>query len=367
MKKKAKICFVVAPGGQVGGGMGRVKDYILAAQLSEDSDLRFVPLVTRDQRGAKFSLLLLLSAIFRVWTDAILGRVGLVHVNFGDNGSAFRKSLIIAAAFVARVPVLLHLHAVELERQHEDGGRARRWLIAIPFRMSTSIAVLGVRWKRWLTEDLGVPPKKIDVLWNGVPVGSERRLSQTAKNQPARVLFLGNLMERKGVADLLEAMASLPKPWQWRLQMAGGGDVDRYREMARNLQIDSHVEFLGWLDQETARRAVVDARLLVLPSYEEGLPLVILESLGLGTPVVCTPVGSIPEVLTDGETALFATPGDKEGLAAAIGRLLGDSSLCQTLSVNGRALYTRLFSINAFHANLATIYQVRYALNLQFQ
>lgn len=347
--------------------MGRVKDYILAARLAEDSDLRFVSLVTRDQRGAAFSMLLILRAIVRVWREALFRRVGLVHVNFGDNGSALRKSLVIAAASIVGVPVLLHLHAVELERQYKNGNWLLRRLMAVPFQMSMSIAVLGMRWKRWLVDDLGISAEKIDVLWNGVPVEVDGPFLVPNEGGGAQVLFLGNLMERKGVTDLFAAMASLPEPRKWRLLMAGGGDIERYRETARGLQIDSQVEFLGWLDQQAARRAVMGADMLVLPSYEEGLPLVILESLGLGTPVVCTPVGSIPEVLIDGETALFAQPGDRIGLASAIRRLLGDQALREALSANGRALYARLFSIEAFHANLASIYRVRYRAHLKLQ
>ena len=100
--------------------------------------------------------------------------------------------------------------------------------------------------------------------------------------------------------------------------MAGGGPVDIYRALAAELGIADRVTFTGWVSQDAARALMVNSDALILPAYDEGLPLVILEALASRTPVICTPVGSIPEVLEDRRTALFVSPGDEAGIAAAI-------------------------------------------------
>jgi glycosyltransferase involved in cell wall biosynthesis len=173
-----------------------------------------------------------------------------------------------------------------------------------------------------------------------------------------RVLFVGNLSERKGVTDLLQALA-LPGLDTARLEvtLAGGGDVEAYEAKARQLRIDSFVRFAGWSDQQQVARLMARADVLVLPSYDEGLPLVILEALANGVAVVCSPVGEIPSVLSDGASALFVQPGDVAGIAAGLRRVLQDAELRAALERNGRALYEETFSIAHFFSSVAYIHQ----------
>jgi glycosyltransferase involved in cell wall biosynthesis len=101
---------------------------------------------------------------------------------------------------------------------------------------------------------------------------------------------------------------------------------------------------------------MVNADALILPAYDEGLPLVILEALASATPVICTPVGSIPEVLADGENALFVTPGDEAGIAAAIIKLIDTPALGRQIASAGSALYQRLFTMEAFARSVGSLY-----------
>ena len=138
--------------------------------------------------------------------------------------------------------------------------------------------------------------------------------------------------------------------------MAGGGPVDQYRAMAAELGIANRVTFTGWVSQSRARALMVESDALILPAYDEGLPLVILEALASGTPVICTPVGSIPEVLADRCTSLFVTPGDEEGIARAIATLIDHPDLGNALATAGEALYQRLFTMDAFARSVSSLY-----------
>jgi glycosyltransferase involved in cell wall biosynthesis len=172
------------------------------------------------------------------------------------------------------------------------------------------------------------------------------------------VLFLGNLSERKGVSDLLQALA-LPGFDTAKLEvtLAGGGDVEAYEAKARRLGIGGFVRFSGWSDQQQVARLMARADVLVLPSYDEGLPLVILEALANGVAVVCSPVGEIPSVLTDGVNACFVQPGDVAGIAAGLQRVLQQPELRAALERKGRALYEQNFSIAHFFSSVAHIHQ----------
>jgi glycosyltransferase involved in cell wall biosynthesis len=225
------------------------------------------------------------------------------------------------------------------------------------FSLPAACLVLGDESRRFVTQELRVPQDRVEVIINGVPEPSCPR-RKTGSHAAQRVLFLGNLSERKGVSDLLQALA-LPGFDTGRLQVtvAGGGDIAAYQAQSAALGIDGFVQFSGWSDQLEVSRLMSHADVLVLPSYDEGLPLVILEALASGVAVVCTPVGEIPAVLTDGVNACFVQPGDVSGIAAALQRILNDPSYRRSLEQNGRRLYEEKFSFNRFFASLARIHQ----------
>lgn len=360
-----KTIYIVAPGGGVGGGMGRVKDYILQSAMAKSGPARFEALVTRDERGAAFSLLLVARAILMIWWARLTGRLAFVHVNFGDRGSAFRKGLIILASRLVGAPTLLHLHAAELVEFYAEGPAWRRFALRLPFRAATAVTVLGALWRDWLVRDLGINPRKIDVLYNGVPVEPTPRRFSGDPGRIRQILFLGLLTERKGLSDFLAALAALPVSAQpWRAIVAGHGDVEGYRARAAALGLGEMVTFTGWVGQSEVRTLLRTADVMVLPSYNEGLPLVILEALGCGTPVITTPIGAIPEVLEDRRDVLLVAPGDRATLTDRIVEVLADPALQQGLSDRGLDRFRVRFTLEAFLLDLMGIYERRFGLEL---
>jgi glycosyltransferase involved in cell wall biosynthesis len=204
---------------------------------------------------------------------------------------------------------------------------------------------------------LQVPGNRVEVMINGVPEPTHNR-RKAGDSLVQRVLFLGNLSERKGVSDLLQALA-LPGFDVARLEvtLAGGGDIAAYQAAALELGIGGFVRFAGWSDQHQVSQLMAQTDVLVLPSYDEGLPLVILEALSNGVAVVCTPVGEIPAVLSHGVNACFVQPGDVAGIAAGLQRVVNDPVFRQTLEQNGRKIYEEKFSLNRFFVSVARIHQ----------
>ena len=182
-----------------------------------------------------------------------------------------------------------------------------------------------------------------------------------------RILFLGNLSQRKGVSELLQAMRRLQHlAGRWQAVIAGGGDIAGYRAEAARLGLGAELEFFGWAHQEQAAELLAAADVLVLPSFDEGLPLVILEALANGVAVVCTPVGEIPSTLRDGVDALFVPAGDVAALAAVLERLIRSPALRRQLEVQGRAFYRRAFSIEAFFNAVATVHRRVFGIAARF-
>ena len=355
--------YIACPWTPKGGGMFKVADYLIQAQdtsFSEAAELR--PLDTRGGGNALYSLWILATALTKLVRGRLSGQLAGVHVNMAERLSLFRKSAIVIMCRALSVPVVLHLHAAQLHHFYQKLPRPLQGLTRWVFSLPASCLVLGSAARHFVTEELQVPSSRVEVIINGVPEPShERRVA--GKNQIQRVLFLGNLSERKGVSDLLKALA-LPGFDASRLEvtLAGGGDIPIYQAKALQLGINGFVRFVGWSDQQQVARMMALADVLVLPSYDEGLPLVILEALANGVAVVCSPVGEISSVLNDGVNACFVQPGDVAGIAAGLQRVLKEPAFRQTLERNGRALYEQQFSLTRFFACVAKIHQRHFGM-----
>ena len=343
--------------------MGRVKDYILAFNRDPLPGLTFQEGITRDNGGFVLSIVNTALLICRIWYLQLGGRLAAVHVNLGDNYSAVRKGVLTILSRLSGAKVLVHFHGVVLDAQWRRAGPCMRWLIGVPFRAASTTIVLGRIWQQWLVQDLGVSPDRVTVVANGVPVPDYGGRDHLTPRPQVEIVFVGNLLKRKGVDDLIAAAAVLKDEARpWRLTFAGGGDIAGYQEKTRAMGLSNRIQFVGWIDAPQIAAMLAKSDIMVLPSYYEGLPLVILEAIGAGTPVICTPVGAIPEFLKDGETVLFVEPGDVRGLAAALKRLIFDPAMRQTLGDAGYREYEAVFSLVAFRQSILKIYQNKLAL-----
>lgn len=352
--------YLAVPWAPMGGGMFRVADYLIQSQApntpAHAAQLR--PLDTRGGGSAFFSLWILLIAMAKLVRGRLRGDLAGVHVNMAERLSVVRKGAIIALCRAIGVPVVLHLHAAQLHQFYHSLPGPLRGLTGWVFSLPASVVVLGTASRRFVIEELKVAADRVEILNNGVPEPTQPR-DKVPAGSARRVLFVGNLSERKGVSDLLQALAHpcLRDGPALEVTLAGGGDVAGYEAKARELGIGGLVRFEGWVDQQRVAQLMARADVLVLPSYDEGLPLVILEALANGVAVVCTPVGEIPSVLTGGINACLVTPGDVDGIASALNQVLREPGLMETLGRNGRALYEREFSLSRFFASVARIHQ----------
>jgi len=349
--------YLCCPWTPVGGGMYRIADYLIQAQGADPDErhARLQPLDTRGCGSAAASLWVLARAMGRLVRGRLDGRLAGVHVNMAERLSLVRKSALIALCRLLGIPVVLHLHAAQLHHAYRRFPRPLQRAVRWIFHLPRTVIVLGHASAEFVSRELGVPPSRVEIVINGVP---DPVVPRRVPGAVRRVLFVGNLMERKGVSDLLRALAD-PRLADLPLQatFAGGGDVEGYRAMAARMGLQDRVRFTGWADQAQVAQLLSQADVFVLPSYDEGLPLAILEALAAGVAVVCTPVGEIPHVLSDGQDAWFVPPGDAPAIAAALDRILHDDVLRKGLEERGRALHRQRFSLAQFYAGISAIHR----------
>ena len=357
--KSPTYIYIACPWTPVGGGMFKVADYLVQTQSSsiDEGFAQLRPLDTRGGGRAIFSIWVLTTALAKLVGGRLNGRLVGVHVNMAERLSLFRKGVVIVVASALGLPVILHLHAAQLHHFYRALPRPLQWLTRWVFSLPRACIVLGTAARQFVVEELGVPPERVEIVLNGVPEPTVPRCRGGAAGKP-RVLFLGNLSERKGVSDLLRALAQGDFGAQAVLvSIAGGGDIAGYQKLASQLKVDRLVRFEGWVDQQQVAQLMAAADLLVLPSYDEGLPLVILEAMANGVAVVCTPVGEIPSVFTDGREVKFVTAGDAQSIAAGLKDVLDNQGLRETLEANGRARYQQQFSLRSFFASVAAVHK----------
>jgi glycosyltransferase involved in cell wall biosynthesis len=217
----------------------------------------------------------------------------------------------------------------------------------------------------FLVDRQRVPEHKIRVVYNGVPAaygsrkdewrGSARR-ELGLDNETAGIVFVGSLIERKGMGVLLDALGGIGRGG-WRLFIIGTGrDQPAYERAVRDKALEKSVRFLGDMPGDQVERVLCASDLLVLPSFMEGMPYVILEAMACSRPVVATRVDGVPEAVPDGDAAILVPPGDAYALRAAIERLLGDATLRQTLGENGRRRFEQLFTLDRHVTQMESVY-----------
>jgi glycosyltransferase involved in cell wall biosynthesis len=358
-----RFIYIAGPCTPMGGGMFKVAEYLVQAQPQDTAGGPVLRLLeTRGGGSSLWSPFWLARAVGALVKGRLNGKLAGVHVNMAERLSLVRKGVVLGACKALGLPSVLHLHAAQLQQNYAQlstpGKAMVRWLFSLP----GSCVVLGQAAADFVTRELRVPPEKVEIVINGVP-----EPLATPRTEPAvvpHVVFLGNLSERKGVPELLQALTQPPLAGTpLRLSLAGGGDLSHYADMALQLGVADRVTFHGWADRAKVSQLLADADVMVLPSHDEGLPLAILEALAHGVAVLCTPVGEIPNVLANGRDARFVAPGDPASIARGLSMLLGDAEMRARLGRNGRAIYEEKFSVQRFGAAIARVHQRQFGLS----
>lgn len=300
-----------------------------------------------------------LSILVRAWLGFMMGllsfRWQIVHVHMSSRASFWRKALFLLPAFVFRRPVVLHLHGSEFKIFYEQECKAwQRRFVRFVFKRSACVIVLSPSWQAWVREHC--PSRDVRVVFNPVLYRHEAA-KPDASYAAQRILFLGRLGKRKGAYDLIDALALLKcQDITPELLMGGDGEVDEVRAHAQRLGVAEQVRFLGWVRGADKQRLLDEATLYCLPSYNEGLPMGVLEAMEAGLPIVSTPIGGIPDAVTPGKEGALITPGDVSGLAQALKELLTQPAMAQQQGQAARAKVRELFSHLAVEPQLQSVY-----------
>lgn len=266
----------------------------------------------------------------------LLRKVSFMHVHAAMRGSFWRKSFFIATARFFGVSSIIHLHGSEMETFYGSLDTANKRRVRSVLEKAEKVVVLS---DSWLSFVKNIAPKaRVSVVNNYVrpPPAFVRQSVDSSCN----VLFLGVLGQRKGIFDLIECWpAVLAAAPYAKLLIGGNGEIEKAQALVDSLGLTDSVELLGWIAGDQKLDLLRHADLYVLPSYNEGLPMSVLEAMSWGCPVVTTRVGGVPQLITDQVDGLLIEPGDRKALARSIIELAKDPILRARV---GQAGYRRI-------------------------
>ncbi|MGH9194242.1 MAG: glycosyltransferase family 4 protein [Acidimicrobiia bacterium] len=181
--------------------------------------------------------------------------------------------------------------------------------------------------------------------------------AQESFPERSRLLYAGVLTPLKGVDVLIEAMQELlGRNNEIEMAVAGRGPHEAaLRKQVAQLGLTANVTFLGFLNHEMLQQEISKAVCLVLPSLSEGFPLIIIEAMACGRPVVASRVGGIPELVKEGVTGLLAVPGDSHDLAEKIKMLVDDRGAASEMGRAARLFVKSSFSSRRFFDGYAEL------------
>ena len=191
------------------------------------------------------------------------------------------------------------------------------------------------------------PELPVAVIPNGVDAQTFHPAAENERTSggPVRLLFVGRVVFQKGLDVLLRALADLPAPLAWELEIIGDGDqrAALTAEAAR-LGLAARITFAGWCDRARIAGRYRAADIFVFPSRDEGMPNVVLEAMASGLPIVATAIAGSEELVREGENGHLVPAEDAAGLTAALSRLIADPAQCRAMGRASRAIVEREYT-----------------------
>jgi glycosyltransferase involved in cell wall biosynthesis len=296
-----------------------------------------------------------LRTLFRWAVELVRFRPDVCHVNTPYYWAFLRDGLAVWMASLVGAKTTIHPRGGDFPEFVESArGPMRRFVEATLRRADVCIALTRPN-QRLMGEIAG--EASVRYVPNFIELRDIVPLPDRAArgDAPVNVLFVGWMLEAKGVREVLAAARALPEA---RFTLIGAEDPEFLASVAPEFEaLSGHVRRIPPRPREEVFPLYEDADVFVLPSWSEGFPNVVLEAMAAGLPVVATPVGAIPEAVRDGEEGFLVPVRDAAALTAALRRLIDDRELRLAMGRRARERAENVFSIDAVTAQLEDVYR----------
>lgn len=332
------------------GGMVSVTRNYLEYKKWGDYKIKFIP--THFDTNKYLVILYFGIRYLQILFTILIGNYKIAHLHTAERGSFWRKRLLMKTYHMFGIKVIMHHHAAEFEEFYDKCSDAQKKKVQNTLAEADMNIVLSERLVPMIKDKQ--PRARVEVLYNAVNTFDKNPYSVEARN----VLFLGRLGVRKGTFDLIEAIKRLDSsiPKDIKFYLCGDMGEEEVQARVKDLNIEHRIAHIGWIDGEQKRLFMSKSMINCLPSYNEGLPMTILETMAVGIPNISTNIASIPEVIKDGVNGFLITPGDVDALVDRLHCLIIDDTLRERFSKSSYELVTSDFSIDSNIVKLKRLY-----------
>lgn len=346
--------------GRAGGIESLLRDYVeysrheniflfawaggIVAEQIEASGCRVI-VMDKEKQGSRAIFRRILELCEKERVDAIIAHHAAPMLRLAAMAAKLRSPRI-------KVICYAHSNAFELcDGRRKKGLALRKWIFRTTFLMADAAVAISNSVKDSLVEYLGLPGSRITVIYNGAILERFHR-AQTSEGKTLRLIYVGRLIEEKGVQTILQALGYL-RDADCRLTIVGDGDYRApLQAIAKELDIDSRVQFLGTRDD--VPELLADSDVFVhLPDCAEGFGIAVVEAMASGLICVCGDRGALPEIVEDGVSGFLVKNNDPERLAEIVRAIAGNPNSEQYEAIRANAVTAAgRFSIEAFSAKL---------------
>lgn len=349
IEKSTKKVLMLCTAGR--GGMRSVVESYRDDGLFDTWNVQLI--FTHDEGGWGKKMYMFLKAISIYCFHILFSEISLVHVHSAMRGSFWRKNVFSAFARLKNIPVILHLHGSEMKSFYSESSSFEKRLISNILRKADVVMVLSESWSEFIKRIS--PSATVEVVHNYVSIPGE--CAESLNDGVVRILFLGLLGKRKGIYDLIQVAERLRNnKLKFLFWVGGNGEIDKVNELIKKHELTEHFEMLGWIDKGQKKQYLAKSDIFILPSYNEGLPMSLLEAMSWQLPVVSTTVGGIPELIRDGLDGLLTEPGDLDKIESALKELIISEMFRQKLGRNAKRRIESGFSKDIVHPQINNLY-----------
>jgi glycosyltransferase involved in cell wall biosynthesis len=354
------VVLLLGPARAAVSGVSTHLNLLMDSTLGDDFELVHFQVGSegRDE-GPMARFARLLASPFALFATILFRQVAIVHINTSLNARAYWRDLAyLLVAKLLRARVLYQVHGGKLPHQFFDGRplatRFLRWTLGLP---DLVVVLAQVELDAYR---IFVPGQQLMKLANGIDCTPFARVPvvRSRPEYPLRLAYVGRVAREKGLYETLQGVRLAAELGvDARLVVAGeGAEEERLRRYAQALGVGARVSFVGPVFDEDKVRLFATADAMVLASYAEGLPYALLEAMAAGIPVIATPVGAIPDVVTHGTHGYLVAPRDGRAIAEALVRLAGDREQLSWMSRACRRRVRAAYSIERLAGELGACY-----------
>lgn len=280
--------------------------------------------------------------------------IKIVHIHGASRGSFYRKFLIfLVVKYLFKKKVLYHIHGGGYHIFYNNSSLIKKRAISFFINQCDCLVCLSHFWKSYFLQNFNA--RRIEVLPNVI---NHPKLTETGKNNIISFLFLGYITQQKGIFDLLAVIAKNKKKYTNRIKLmvGGNGESARLQEIIKAEDITGIVDFLGWVKTEEKEKMLNMADIYILPSYNEGLPVSILEAMAYEKPIIATDVGGISEIVFNKRNGILLEPGNNLQIEQAIDFFLENPEKIKDFGIESKQIIKNFLPDIVFK-QLCNIYQ----------